>query len=149
MVNGPNLYAYCSNNPTNLIDPWGLQGNGGNFPGGNSNPNKCPKNQTPTNPDESQGIPPNIILDIIALGGDLVSLIPTPYTVIGGYAVGAIASISGTTYTCSQFVSGSATRYDVAVSFVTTTVGFIPGSIGIAAAGVQLVYDLIRLKIGP
>jgi RHS repeat-associated protein len=52
MVNGPNLYAYCNNNPTNLIDPWGLQGNGGNFPGGNSSPNKCPKNQTPTNPDK-------------------------------------------------------------------------------------------------
>jgi RHS repeat-associated protein len=63
MVNGPNLYAYCNNNPTNLIDPWGLQGNGGNFPGGNSNPNKCPKNQTPTNVDED---PMQDILDAYA-----------------------------------------------------------------------------------
>jgi RHS repeat-associated protein len=23
MVNGPNMYAYCSNNPVNLVDPWG------------------------------------------------------------------------------------------------------------------------------
>jgi len=63
MVDGPNLYAYVNNNPANWIDPWGLEGNGGNFPGGNYTPDdgtnssggngnqKCP-GQMPINPDQ-------------------------------------------------------------------------------------------------
>jgi hypothetical protein len=53
------LYAYCSNNPINLIDPWGLQAGmgavGGAIAGATVAATKCPKgNQTPTNPDAPQ-----------------------------------------------------------------------------------------------
>ena len=62
MVNGPNMYAYCGNNPVNLIDPWGLEtggtggedGTGENPSGGDEN-QKCPdEDEQPTNPDEAQ-----------------------------------------------------------------------------------------------
>ena len=61
MVNGPNLYANCNNNPTNLIDPWGLETAGG----GSGSGGKCPNaDQTPTNPDEdSNPIDPQDILN--------------------------------------------------------------------------------------
>jgi len=77
MVDGPNMYAYVNNNPTNLIDPWGLEGNGGNFPGGNYTPddrtggenpsggsdspktNECSGGQ-PTNPDQPWWGPENM-----------------------------------------------------------------------------------------
>jgi hypothetical protein len=59
------LYAYCNNNPTNLIDPWGLLAGmgavGGAIAGATAAATKCPKgNQEPTNPDSPWWGPTNM-----------------------------------------------------------------------------------------
>jgi RHS repeat-associated protein len=120
---GLKLYVYCFNNPHYWIDPLGLCAEG---------------------PDDL-----TIWLDVVAVGGDVISLVPTPYTMIGGYALSEAASVTNLYRIEKQYTQDKATGVDLWVTRVTTVVSTIPGPIGLVGSGSQLTYDILRRIIGP
>jgi RHS repeat-associated protein len=118
-----NLYVYASNNPILFADPLGL----------------CSKS-----PDDL-----TIWLDVVAVAGDVVSLVPTPYTVIGGYVVSEAAAIANLYRTEKQYKEGKATLIDLWMTRVTTVESTIPGPVGLVGSSAQLIYDILRRQVGP
>jgi hypothetical protein len=100
------------------------------------------------------------IWDCVALGLDVAafgyaiasetSFWSTPVTTVGGmsgFTYGKAMQITTTTaavgWTYHQYENGNATQVDLAVTLITSALGSVPlPTVGIIAAGGQLLYDL-------
>jgi RHS repeat-associated protein len=161
-----NRYSYCLNNPLKYVDPSGHDGEGENataledyfvwigsgYNGSDGNNVPVPQSVSelgsytqPSTP-IGQGIDPiTVTLDSVALSADVVGLIPTPPTMIIGYVISTIFSVTGAVRTVFAYVDNQSgvEAYDVVVSAGTFIVGLHP-VYGIFASGAQLIYDLWR-----
>jgi RHS repeat-associated protein len=92
--------------------------------------------------------------DAMALGGDVISLasesalflnpVVAGIGYLGGYFVSSIGSFGGLALTAYKMSQGEADKGDLAVSFGTWVVGYVPGPVGIGAAMFQLGWDIFR-----
>lgn len=87
---------------------------------------------------------PAVWADMIALGSDLIAVAFSPLF-LPAFTMGAIASISSTGFTISEYQHGRAEWYDVVMSVGTTIIGLHP-VLAIPADVLILVYDIWRAE---
>ncbi|MEW6033336.1 MAG: RHS repeat-associated core domain-containing protein [Chloroflexota bacterium] len=81
-----------------------------------------------------------LYLDAAAVLGDVVSFIPTPYTVVGGFVVSLVSSYAGMIRTGVKYGRGEATAEDLDISVATNFTGMLPW-VGVIPALIQLNHD--------